>query len=148
MKYFPMLVNSSRQFPLCVIAVLCATVLATTGCNRDLSGGGSASQAIKLTSDYQAVHLDNGQVLFGKLEQAGSEYPVLHDVFAAQNQVNPTTKEVSRTLTRRNVELHNPDYMVVNARHIVAIEPVAPNSRVAEVIKQANAQPVAAPHNQ
>jgi len=125
-----------------VVAVISAVMLVLSGCNRDSGAASTAAPtAIKFTTEYQAVHLDNGQVLFGKLEQAGSDYPVLHNVFAAQNQVNPTTKEATRVLVKRSVELHNPDYMVLNARHIVAIEPVAANSRVAEVIKQADTQP-------
>jgi hypothetical protein len=71
---------------------------------------------------------------------------VLNNVFAEQNQVNQTTKEVTRVLVKRSVELHNPDYMVINSKHIVAIEPVANNSRVAEVIKQASTQSVTPPN--
>ena len=35
----------------------------------------------KLTTEYQAVLLSNGQAYFGKLEGVGSPYPVLKDVF-------------------------------------------------------------------
>lgn len=99
----------------------------------------------KFSTEYQAVHLDNGQVLFGKLEQAGRDHPVLRNVFAEQSQANPQTREVIRALVKRSVELHKPEYMVLNARHIAAIEPVAATSRVAQVIKQAETQPAAAP---
>lgn len=126
-----------------VAAILAFGLSALTGCNRD--SGPAKSETVKFASEYQAVHLDNGQVLFGKLEQAGGDYPVLRNVFAAQSQVNPQTKEVTRSLVKRSVELHNPDYMVLNARHIVAIEPVAATSRVAQVIKQAESQPTVAP---
>lgn len=122
-----------------------AVMLALSGCNRESGAASEVPAAIKFTTEYQAVHLDDGQILFGKLEQAGSDYPVLRNVFAVQNQVNPTTKEVTRNLVKLSVELHNPDYMVLNARHIIAIEPVAASSRVAEVIKQAGTRPTA-PH--
>jgi len=135
-----------QQRALIAAVLLSIVVPALTGCNRDSGLSGSAkTEAIKFATEYQAVHLDNGQVLFGKLEQAGGDYPVLRNVFAAQSQVNPQTKEVTRSLVKRSVELHNPDYMVLNARHIVAIEPVAATSRVAQVIKQAESQPAAAP---
>ena len=115
--------------------------LGLPGCGDFLPG----ARLPKLSREYQAVLLDNGQVLFGKLEQAGGDYPVLSNVFVGQAQVNPETKELTRTLVRRSVELHNPDYMTLNARHIVAIKPVAPNSRVAQVIKQAEAQAATPP---
>lgn len=117
-------------------------LLTVSGCSRDT---GQNADAIKFTTEYQAVHLDNGQVLFGKLEKAGSDYPLLRNVFAAQSQVNPDTKEVRRSLVSRSIELHNPDSMVLNARHIIAIEPVAATSRVAQVIKQAETQPATPP---
>jgi hypothetical protein len=129
-----------------VIVLMSFGMLSLSGCNRDSGMANAVPPAIKFTTEYQAVHLDNGQMLFGKLEQAGSDYPVLRNVFAEQSQVNQTTKEVTRVLVKRSVELHNPDYMVLNAKHIVAIEPVANNSRVAEVIKQANTQPVTPPN--
>ena len=129
-----------------VLVLISIGILSLTACNRDFGVTNAVPAAIKLTTEYQAVHLDNGQLLFGKLEQPGSDYPVLRNVFAEQSQVNQTTKEVTRVLVKRSVELHNPDYMILNAKHIVAIEPVAPNSRVAEVIKQANTQP-ATPQN-
>ncbi len=119
-----------------------AAILTLSGCQEAAS---SKAATIKLGTDYQAVHLDNGQVLFGKLENAGSDYPVLRNVFSAQNQVNPETKEVARSLVRRSVELHNPDSMVLNARHILAIEPVAANSRVAQVLHQAASVPAVPP---
>ena len=129
-----------------VFVLMSISMLSLSACNRDSGVATAVPAAIKLTTEYQAVHLDNGQLLFGKLEQAGSDYPVLRNVFAEQSQVNQTTKEVTRVLVKRSVELHNPDYMILNAKHIVAIEPVANNSRVAEVIKQANTQP-ATPQN-
>lgn len=127
-----------------VAALLSIAALAISGCDRPVEKIDTAkSAAFKFTTDYQAVHLDNGQVLFGKLEQGGSDYPVLRNVYAAQTQTNPDTKEVRRALVKRSVELHNPDYMVLNARHILAVEPVAATSRVAQVIKQLEAEPTA-----
>ena len=115
------------------LVMSCLAAILLTGCLP-------SNPPHKFSSEYQAVFMDNGQVVFGKLEQFGSEYPVLRNPFTVQNQSNPETKQVSSALVRRGVELHGPDYMVLNARHIVVVEPVAENSRVAQVIKQADAQ--------
>lgn len=37
----------------------------------------------KFATESQAVHLDNGQVVLGKLERSGDDYPVLDNAFAA-----------------------------------------------------------------
>ena len=95
---------------------------------------------IALTSDYQAVFLDNGQAFFGKLENGDSPYPLLKDVFYIQQLVNKETNEVKNTLVKRGSEWHGPDRMYINARHIVLIEPVSPESKVAQLIKEAKAK--------
>ncbi len=92
--------------------------------------------SVTFDTPYQAVLLDNGQVYYGKIEKVGTAFPVLTDVYYVQNQVNPQTKEVTNLLVRRGKEWHAPDRMVLNARHIVLIEPVSPNSKVAELISQ------------
>jgi hypothetical protein len=93
-------------------------------------------EGMKFETAYQAVLLDNGQVYYGKLEHARSEYPVLTDVYYVQNQVNPQTKEVTNILVRRGNEWHAPDRMYLNARHIILIEPVGANSKVAQLIAE------------
>lgn len=105
-------------------------LLALSGCNK-------GKPSITLTTDYQAVYMDNNQVFFGKVEQANSDFPILRDVFYVQNQVNPETKEVKNLLVKRGQEWHAPEYMHLNTRHILAIEPVAPNSQLAQLIQQA-----------
>lgn len=91
---------------------------------------------INLTTPYQAVLLDTGQVYFGRLEQADSPYPVLRDVYYVQSGVNPGTKEVANVLLKRGKEWHSPDHMILNAHHIVMIEPVSPDSKVAQLIAE------------
>jgi len=89
-----------------------------------------------------AVFMDNGQVFFGKMERAGSPYPLLRDVYYIGRQASPDGKEVKNILIKRGNEWHAPDYMYINSSHIVVIEPVAANSRVAQLIKDAkNQQP-------
>jgi hypothetical protein len=117
-----------------------------------LQGCGSASQSIqqiKLDSEYKAVFLDNGQAFFGKLDEQGPSYLVLTDIYYVQNQVlqnqqEPAKKEVRNLLIKRGNEWHAPDRMYIERKHIVVIEPVAANSRVSQLIKEAKAQKPAA----
>jgi len=112
----------------CVAVTATAIILLAAACRT--------AADIKFDTAYQAVLLDNGSVYFGKLQGAGTQYPVLTDVYYVQSQVNQETKEVKNILIRRGNEWHAPDRMVLNARHIILIEPVGPNSKVAELIAQ------------
>jgi len=84
--------------------------------------------------------MDNGQVFFGKLSHAGAPYPLLNDVHYIGREASPDGKEVKNILVKRGNEWHAPEYMYINGQHIVVIEPVAANSRVAELIKEAKTQ--------
>ncbi len=84
---------------------------------------------------YSAVTLDNNLVYFGKLDKAGTAFPVLTDIYFIQSQVNQETKAVTNVLTRRANDVHGPDRMFLNSRHILFIEPVGPNSKVAQLIE-------------
>jgi hypothetical protein len=94
----------------------------------------------KFDTPYQAVFLTNGQVFFGKLSGAGSDNPRLDDVFYVQTQVNPDTKQTTSVLIRRGKEWHGPAYMYVNSRSILVIEPVSADSKVAQLIAEAQKQ--------
>lgn len=121
--------------PVVLCAVLVAALLSLQGCSEKRMG---------FSVEYQAVFMDNGQVFFGKMESAGSPYPLLRDVYYIGRQTSPDGKEVKNILIKRGNEWHAPDYMYINASHIVVIEPVAANSRVAQLIKEAkNQQPQA-----
>jgi len=89
------------------------------------------------TKGYQAVLLDNNQVYFGKMADLDSAYPVLTDVFYIQTTINQETKQQNNILLKRGKEWHAPDKMVLNARHIIMIEPVTDGSTVAKLISQA-----------
>ena len=95
---------------------------------------------MRFDTPYQAVLLANGQAYFGRLENIGSSYPVLKDVYYVQTQVHPETKQVTNTLVRRGGELHGPDRMVLNASQIVLIEPVTENSQIAKLIAELKKQ--------
>ncbi len=86
---------------------------------------------------FNAVLLDNNSVYFGKVADLGTDYPVLTDVFYIQTTVDQETKKQSNILVKRGKEWHAPDKMVLNARHIIMIEPVTEGSTVAKLIAQA-----------
>jgi hypothetical protein len=100
---------------------------------------GCGGSDLKFPTEYQAVFLDNGQVFYGKLEDSGSGFLLLGDVFFIQRSAAPEKKEVKNLLVKRGGEWHGPDFMRINVRHVVLIEPVALNSRVAQLIKEAKA---------
>jgi len=110
-----------------------------------LLSGCSGGSDLSFPTEYQAVFLDNGQVLFGKLGEVTSEYRTLRDVYYIQRQVEPEKKEARNLLVRLGSEWHAPDFMRINNRHIVFIEPVAPDSRVAQLIREARAHPAGPP---
>lgn len=87
---------------------------------------------------YQAVLLTNGAVYYGKLSGYGTRNPMLTDVFYVVSKTDPETKQVTNMLVKRGKELHGPDRMYLNASQIVMVEPVGPDSKVAQLISQAN----------
>lgn len=112
--------------------LLALSVAALAGC-----GG---AEAPRFDTPYQAVFMANGQVFFGKLSGAGTEFPRLDDVFYVQQQVNPDTKQSTGVLIRRGREWHGPSHMILNSRSVLLIEPVGPDSRVAQLIAEAQKQ--------
>ena len=115
--------------------VLCtALALAATGCN-------SSPKAVTFTTPYQAVLLNNNSVYYGKLEGYGTANPVLTSVFYILTKSDPETKQVQNVLVKRGKELHGPDRMYLNPNSIVFVEPVGTDSRVAQLISEANKQP-------
>jgi hypothetical protein len=89
------------------------------------------------TTPYQAVLLVNGSVYFGHLQNYSSRYPILVDVYYVVSQTNPETKQTSNVLVKRGKELHAPDRMYLNPSEIVFVEPVSVDSKIAQLIKQA-----------
>jgi hypothetical protein len=91
---------------------------------------------VAFTTPYQAVLLTNGSAYFGKLEGYGTPRPVLTEVYYIVTQTNPETKQSSNVLVKRGKELHEPDRMYLNPSQILCVEPVGPNSKVAQLIAQ------------
>lgn len=114
-------------------ALIGGALFLSTGCQQAQLSSPTASAVNQ--SQYHAVLLTNGSVYFGKLEGLGSPYPVLHDVYYVQSNVNPETKAVSNVLVKRGKEWHGPDRMIINQKAIVFMEPVGTDSRVAQLIE-------------
>ncbi len=100
----------------------------------------SHPRAISFDQTYQAVLLTNNTVYFGRLQGYGTDNPVLTEVYYVQASVDPQTKEQKNVLTKRGKEWHEPDRMYINPKQIVIVEPVGPNSRVSELIKELKLQ--------
>jgi hypothetical protein len=120
------------QYLAVILVSIALVMLGMPGCDR--------RHKLNLKSEYQAVFLSNGQAFIGKIEGAGTDYPLLTDVFYIESRVDPQTKQVTNILVKRGKELHSPEFMYINARNILMIEPVGPDSKVAKLIKEATAQ--------
>jgi hypothetical protein len=114
--------------------VVCAGIGIATGVLPSIWRPHSPGTDVPLTTPYQAVFVDNGQVYFGQLSGLGTPFPVLKDVFYVQRQIDTKTKSVKNVLVPVAGQWNAPDRMVLNASHIVAVEPVAPDSTVAKLI--------------
>ena len=91
---------------------------------------------VRFPTPYQAILLPNGSVYFGKLEGYGGPHPMLTEVYYIVSQTNPETKQVSNVLVKRGKELHHPDRMYLTPSQILFVEPVGPDSKVADLIQQ------------
>ena len=96
--------------------------------------------AVTFSTPYQAVVLINNSVYYGKLSGYGTSNPVLTDVFYILSKTDPDTKKVSNVLIKRGKELHGPDRMYLNPSQIILVEPVGADSKVAQLISEANKQ--------
>jgi hypothetical protein len=113
--------------------LLCLLLAFSSGCSPSASTG---RNAVTFETPYQAVLLSNGSVYYGQLSGYGTATPVLTDVFYILTKTDPETKQVSNVLVKRGKELHGPDRMYLNATHIVFVEPVGRDSKVAQLINE------------
>ena len=109
---------------------------ASVGCRSAVTKTGVPS----FDTQYQAVLLDTGLVYYGKISGLDTDYPIMRDVYYVQQTTDPQTKQVNSVLIRRGNEWHGPTMTVLNARHIVLVEPVGANSKVAQLIAQEQAK--------
>ena len=117
--------------------LVCLLLVLGTGCAVPQK---AESQPITFSTPYQAVLLANNSVYFGKLAGWGTRSPVLTDVFYIISKTNPDNKQVQNALVKRGKELHGPDRMYLNTNQIIFVEPVGPDSKVAQLINEANKQ--------
>jgi hypothetical protein len=116
---------------ICILAV-CLFFVFVAGCGRT----GVSAAAPQFDTPYQAVLLDTGLVYYGRVSGLDTAFPVLRDVYYIQQTTDPQTKQVSNILIRRGNEWHGPSETVLNARHIVMVEPVGKDSKVAQLIEE------------
>jgi hypothetical protein len=83
-------------------------------------------------TEYQGIVLINGTGYFGKIEKMGGNFLELSDVYYVENQKNSETMQT--ILIKRGNEVHEPDRMYINIAHIILIEPVAKDSKIAQSI--------------
>lgn len=105
--------------------------------------GGVGANASINKDEYQAVFLTNGQVYFGKLQNASGDYLELTDIYYLQvDSEIQSGEETDAAATDSNVqliklgnELHGPqDEMQISAQQVLFWENLKPDSRVSEAI--------------
>jgi hypothetical protein len=127
--------QDSRRLWIVLGCLSCLVLALGAGCS---TGPKTDSAAVSFSTPYQAVLLINNSVYYGKLTGWGTPNPVLTDVFYIVSKTNPDTKEVANVLVKRGKELHGPDRMYLNPNQIIFVEPVGPDSKVAQLINEAN----------
>ena len=139
--------QKSVKMPWLVIAIV-VIILAVVGFMfRDkLFGKGKDAKAPGTNvATYQAVFLTNGQVYFGKLSNATSDYLTLNDIYYLQ--VGPqqgsggtagqsaTTSQQSITLVKLGQELHGPvDEMHISRSQVLFYEDLKDDGQVVKAI--------------
>jgi hypothetical protein len=89
-----------------------------------------------LTTAYQAVTLENGNVFYGRIDHLGTDHPVLRDAFTVRTELDGETRQPRYTLVRRKDGVNGADHMIFPAASIAFVEPVAPDSVVGKLIVQ------------
>ena len=78
------------------------------------------------------------------METMDKDFIVLKDVFYIQTQTSADGRQMASVLIKRGQEMHGPDKMYITRQHVVMIEPVLPDSRIAKLIEQQKEQSKAA----
>ena len=131
---------SAVRRTLIVIAVLIVLIILLLLARQQLSRAGIATlfapSALELIdgNSYQAVFLTGGQVYFGRLQQQGSLYFVLYDVFYLSV---PSDPDAQPQLIKRGSEIQAPvDPMIIPASQILYLENLRPDGQVATAIRR------------
>ncbi|MET0852490.1 MAG: hypothetical protein ABW020_15235 [Candidatus Rokuibacteriota bacterium] len=121
-----------------VIGLLAGLILAGPSRPPQAAAGGGAA----MTTRYQAVTLTSGQVFVGRLEKLDSAFPILSDFYTLQSKPGEGGKAVEALVQRGADE---PDTLLLNADHILFVEPVRSGSRLGKLIEEAKSGPKAGP---
>ena len=135
-----MQIAGRKQVRLTIALGVFALVLLVVASGCQQPGKVAESTTVAFSTPYQAVLLSNNSVYFGKLSGYGTSNPVLTDVYYILTKTDQTTKQVQNVLVKRGKELHGPDRMYLNANSIIFVEPVGTDSKVAQLITEANQQ--------
>jgi hypothetical protein len=127
-----------------ILLVLLIAVLAWSAM-RSVDDQANSNAAVN-TKEYQAVFLTNGQVYFGKLQNIGSNYLVLTNIYylQVQDSVQPTTVTASTDsstnqaqLVKLGNELHGPeDKMEISSKQVLFWENLKADGKVSQSISK------------
>jgi hypothetical protein len=125
---------------LIALAVVVVLIILLLLARQQLSRAGIATlfapSALELIdgNGYQAVFLTGGQVYFGRLQQQGSLYFVLYDVFYLSV---PSDPDAQPQLIKRGSEIQAPvDPMIIPTSQVLYLENLRPDGQVATAIRR------------
>lgn len=142
---------------LIAIVVVIIVVVGGLALFRDKIFGSSSKSASSSTakfSGYQSVFLTNGQVYFGKVSEAESEWVTVKDIYYLQvvqapiqgSKEQQTQAQPQISLVKLGNELHGPlDEMKISQKQILFIEDMKDSSQVMQAIKNYQKNPTPAP---
>jgi hypothetical protein len=141
--------NSKMPWVILAVIVIVVVIVGVLFRGKLFNKGAMATSPDQQSSGYQAVFLTNGQVYFGKMTDADSDYPVLTDIYYLQ--VGPqqgsgvpttTTTGQSISLVKLGNELHGPvDEMHISRSQILFYEDMKTDSQVVKAIEAYKANP-------
>lgn len=158
-EMMPAAKNSKAPWIILVVVVVVLIVLGVLFRDKLFGASGASTAASGTSSGYQAVFLTNGQVYFGKLAYADSDYPVLTDIYYLQvvqpplqgqqtaGQAAPAASAAQPqiSLVKLGNELHGPvDEMHIARAQILFYEDMKTDSQVYKAIQSYKANTPAA----
>lgn len=91
-----------------------------------------------------SVTLINGQVYYGDCADSAPGYITLRDVYYVQVvPAQPGGQPGNRLVSRRKADWHAPQQMSIPLEKVMLVEAVAPNSRLADLVRQDRQAPPA-----
>ena len=93
-----------------------------------------------LTTPYQAVVLQNGDVFYGRIAHLGTDHPVLRDAFTVRQETDSETGHSRYVVVKRKDGVNGADHMILTVTAIAYVEPVHPDSTIGQLIEQAGAR--------